>query len=350
MRYTMSTLCQPATLYPEHIITNNQIEDFIHRYHSEVRHKERAFEMIRNTSIEKRHTIIPFEDIIELKNFAHRGELYEYYTKLLVISCAQQALINAEIKADEVTMIIVTSCTGFMMPSLTAYLINQLDLNSCTIQLPIAQMGCVGGAFAVNRAYDHCSQSRRNNVLIVSIETSSLCFHRNANRLQDFISDALFGDGVASVVMRGDDAKPGFKLTNRYGFITKGAEDYIKYEITDQGFCFSLDKNVMYSVELVAPLMRDFICRYLGSLKEIDFYISHTGGKRILDEVGRCFELAPSVLHHSRECLRVTGNTSSVAVIDVLSRHFSDRKSGEKGVISAFGPGFTTEMAVGEWI
>ncbi len=55
------------------------------------------------------------------------------------------------------------------------------------------------------------------------------------------------------------------------------------------------------------------------------------------------------LLHHSRECLKLTGNTSSVAVIDILKRHFTERKIGDKGVLSAFGPAFTTEMVIGEW-
>ncbi|MFG0606930.1 type III polyketide synthase [Vibrio mimicus] len=346
----MPTLCLPESLYPINVVTNEDIVNFINLHHPDIRHKDRAFEMIHNTTIEKRHTIIPFDEIMKLDNFGQRGELYEKHSKMLAIKAAVKALSNAELQPEEISMVIVTSCTGFMMPSLTAYLINQLNLRDNTIQLPISQMGCVGGAFAINRAYEHCLQSKKNNVLIVSVETSSLCFHRQADRLQDFISDALFGDGVASVVMRGDDNLSGFKILAKHGFMIKDTESYIKYGITDQGFHFSLDKEVMYSVELAAPEMEKFIVQELGGLDQIDFYISHTGGRRILDEVQRCLQLPPSHLHHSRECLRLTGNTSSVAVLDVLSRHFAERKLGDRGVISAFGPGFTTELAIGVWV
>lgn len=183
----MPTLCLPELVYPDNTVTNENILDFIHFYHPDIRHKGRAIEMIHNTTIEKRHTIIPFDEIMKLENFGQRGELYEKHSKALAIKAAKKALSNAELQPEEISMVIVTSCTGFMMPSLTAYLINQLNLRGNTIQLPIAQMGCVGGAFAINRAYEHCLQSKENNVLIVSVETSSLCFHRQADRLQDFI-------------------------------------------------------------------------------------------------------------------------------------------------------------------
>ncbi len=48
------------------------------------------------------------------------------------------------------------------MPSLTAWLINEMDFDSTTRQLPIAQLGCATGGAAINRkAHDFCSASIR---------------------------------------------------------------------------------------------------------------------------------------------------------------------------------------------
>lgn len=346
----MSVLCLPSVNYPENIVTNKEMVTFVDKYHKSVSHKKTAIRMINNTTIEKRHVILPFEELIKLDTFGIRSELYERYAKSLSLTSAKKALLNSKLKKENITMVIVTSCTGFMMPSLTVHLINELGLNADTIQMPIAQMGCVGGAYAINRATEHCALSPNNNVLIVALETSSLCFHKNASRLQDFVSDSIFGDGAASVVMRADEAYSGIKITATKTFIINDTEEYIKYSMTDNGFKFSLDKDVMYSVKKVAPIMKEFIISKLGAVDKIDFFVSHTGGKRILDEVEEHLFLKPGTLFHSRESLRLFGNTSSVSVIDVLARHFEGRKKGDKGVISAFGPGFTTEMAVGEWV
>ncbi|MBE0368913.1 type III polyketide synthase [Pseudoalteromonas sp. MMG013] len=346
----MPTLARPAILHPENIVTNSDMLSFLDELHQDAPHKHQAFKMIENSAIQKRHMILPLEQILSLQDFGERGAIYQKVARTMAYDAASKALQQALLKPKDVTMVIVTSCTGFMMPSLTACLINDLGLPANTIQLPIAQLGCVAGASAVNRAAEHCKASKRNNVLIVSLETSSLCFHRSANRLQDFITDSLFGDGVASVVMRADNDCNGFHITHTQSHFMPDTEAYIQYTLTDSGFKFSLDKDVMYSISKAAPHIETFITEHANKrASELDFYIFHTGGRRIQDEVTRCLTLSDDALDYSRACLRDTGNTSSVAVIDVLARQFSQRTSMEQGVLAAFGPGFTTEMALGYW-
>lgn len=320
----MPTLTKPSIYYPEYIVTNNDILNFIKKYHSNTSHMNQLEEMIYNTTIEKRHLFFPFDLVMNLGLFEERQALYEEVARKYSLLVAQKALDNSGLTKKDITMIITTSCTGFMMPSLTAHLINGLDLPENTIQLPIAQMGCVGGAYAINRAFEHCQLSPTNNVLIVALETSSLCFHREAGKLQDFISDSIFGDGAAGVVMRGDDVGEGLSVVKSKSIFLKNTESFIQYNITNNGFLFSLDKQVMYSVEMIRNQVNEFIQSELKHTDNIDFCISHTGGRRILDEVQRCLNLKPHILEKSRESLKIVGNTSSVSVIDVLSRHFGN--------------------------
>ncbi|RJE78263.1 type III polyketide synthase PhlD [Pseudoalteromonas sp. MSK9-3] len=346
----MPTLARPAILHPENIVTNQDMLSFLDNLHHDAPHKQQAFKMIKNSAIEKRHMILPLEQILTLQDFGERGAIYELQAREMACQAAKTALEQALLKPKDITMVVVTSCTGFMMPSLTACLINDLDLPATTIQLPIAQLGCVAGASAINRATEHCKASKRNNVLIVALETSSLCFHRSADRLQDFITDSLFGDGAAAVVMRADNDCSGFHVTHNQSCFMRDTEAYIQYTLTDSGFKFSLDKDVMHSISKAAPHIDEFITSNAHKKpNELDFYIFHTGGRRIQDEVTRCLALSDEALTHSRACLRETGNTSSVAVIDVLARQFSQRSSMEQGILAAFGPGFTTEMALGYW-
>ncbi len=141
-----------------------------------------------------------------------------------------------------------------------------------TIQLPVAQMGCVAGAAAVNRAFDHCQQSPNNNALIVTLETSSLCFDKYANRIQDFVTNSLFGDACAAVVMRGDDQTSGMKLTHSASHFLQQSEAFIRYDMTPRGFKFSLDKEVMYSIEPL--LLSSMILFSLVRISDLKIWIS----------------------------------------------------------------------------
>ncbi|MNN94128.1 Polyketide synthase-like Pks10 [compost metagenome] len=62
-------------------------------------------------------------------------------------------------------------------------------------------------------------------------------------------------------------------------------------------------------------------------------------------------DLHPGRVAQSRDSLSEAGNIASVVVFDVLKRQFdSGLVDGATGMLAAFGPGFTAEMAVGKWV
>ncbi|KID57437.1 type III polyketide synthase PhlD [Pseudoalteromonas luteoviolacea] len=346
----MTTLSKPATYYPNYEVNADDIMTVIEICHPDSPHKKRAFDMIQNAEVKKRHLIMPLTDVVKQGNFGERAKVYQDAAIEMAEKVAREAIHNARLNVDEIDMVIATSCTGFMMPSLTAHLINRLSLRADTKQIPIAQLGCVAGASAIGRAFEYCEHRPDRNVLIVCVETSSLCFHKEAGRLQDFISNSLFADGAAAVVMRGDDQISGLRLTHNQSVTIEDTMPYIEYQLTDKGFKFSLDKDVMHSIPHVAPYLQSFCQEKLEiDANDVDNTIFHTGGRRILDELERCLNLDPDKVKHSRACLAETGNTSSVAVIDVLRRTFEQATKGETSLLAAFGPGFTSEMSVGVW-
>jgi phloroglucinol synthase len=344
----MPILRKPDVYYPEHILKADDVISYIEKYHAGTPLLETAKSMINHTTIEQRHSFMPFSEIMKESGFGCRQEMYETFAKDCVVNVARNAMANASVSNNDISMVMVISCTGFMMPSLTAYLINELDLPENTTQMPIAQMGCVGGAYAVNRAYEHCLLSRSNNALIICVEIASLCFHKDANKLEDFLADAIFADGVSGCVMRGDDSGEGFLIESTKSLFLKRTESYIQYKMMDEGFLFSLNKEVMYSIDMIKDSVVSYIDSTLGD-NRIEYCISHTGGRRILDEVSRCFNIPNNLLDKSRESLRLVGNTSSVSVIDVFNRHFGTLENGSKGILMAFGPGFSAELTIGEW-
>jgi phloroglucinol synthase len=347
----VTTLTRPNVLFPKHKITQDQMIDHLEDLHGDHPRLPLAIRMIRNTSIEERYLVLPIDELSVHTGLTHRSIVYEREARRMSTLAARDAISNAGLEPKDIRMVIVTSCTGFMMPSLTAHLINDLDLPSSAVQLPISQLGCVAGASAISRANDFAQLTPNNHVLIVSLEFSSLCYQPNDTKLHSFISSALFGDAISACVLRADDAAPGFTIQATDSFFLRDSEHYIKYDVKDTGFHFSLDKSVMHSIKHVAPVMQDLNRNvHKQSCADNDFFIFHTGGKRILDELVNQLELDEESVTLSRSSLSQSGNLASVVVFDVLRRQFeTPPEEGDVGLLAAFGPGFTAEIICGQW-
>ncbi|WP_210712847.1 type III polyketide synthase [Pseudomonas sp. MWU349] len=347
----MSTLCLPHVMFPQHKITQQQMVDHLESLHADHPRMALAKRMIANTEVNERHLVLPIDELAVHTGFTHRSIVYEREARQMSSAAARQAIENAGLQISDIRMVIVTSCTGFMMPSLTAHLINDLALPTSTVQLPIAQLGCVAGAAAINRANDFARLDAHNHVLIVSLEFSSLCYQPDDTKLHAFISAALFGDAVSACVLRADDQAGGFKIKKTESYFLPKSEHYIKYDVKDTGFHFTLDKAVMNSIKDVAPVMEKLNYEsFEQNCAHNDFFIFHTGGRKILDELVMHLDLASNRVSQSRSSLSEAGNIASVVVFDVLKRQFdSNLNRGDIGLLAAFGPGFTAEMAVGEW-
>jgi type III polyketide synthase len=349
----MPTLLRPSIVLPQYVVTQEDMIRTLQGLFPEHPDWRRAKAMIQNTQVHSRYSIRPLEECVAASGFESRSLIYGQEARRLGAIATREALAFAEMRAQDIDLIIVVSCTGFMMPSLTAFLINEFPFSSRTKQLPIAQLGCAAGAAAINRAFEYCKAFPEANVLIVSAEFSSLCYQPAANTLSDMICSALFGDAVTACVMRGGAGSlGGYQITDAESFLLKNTERYIAYDIKDSGFHFVLDKEVIGAVRKVAPVMKSFVAWSSNrEVSDLEFFVFHTGGRRILDELVNHLGLNEDAVSLSRQSLRECGNVASAVVFDVLARVFEkgDLANGSRGMLAAFGPGFTSEMNVGVW-
>src|SRR5205085_12673188 len=80
---------------------------------------------------------------------------------------AARALAGPHVAAQDTDLIITPSCTGIMIPSVDAYLVDALGLRADVRRLPITELGCVGGASALARADDFLRGFPEAHVLVV---------------------------------------------------------------------------------------------------------------------------------------------------------------------------------------
>ncbi|MBD0692296.1 type III polyketide synthase [Streptomyces sp. CBMA123] len=347
----MATLCRPAIAVPEHVITLDETLDLARTLHAGHPQLGLALRLIENTGVRTRHLVQPIEQTLTHPGFTHRNQVYEREAKLRVPEVVERALGHAELGAQNIDLIIYVSCTGFMMPSMTAWLINTMGFRSDTRQVPIAQLGCAAGGAAVNRAHDFCRAYPGANVLIVACEFCSLCYQPSDLGVGSLLSNGLFGDAIAAVVMRGHGGS-GVHVERNGSHLVPDTEGWISYGVRDTGFHFQLDKRVPGTMEMLAPALRTLAGQHGWDVSGLGFYIVHAGGPRILDDLSHYLNLEPSTFRYSRATLTERGNIASAVVFDALARLFADGEvpEGTTGLIAGFGPGITAEISLGSWV
>ncbi|MBT0725702.1 type III polyketide synthase [Rosenbergiella sp. S61] len=341
----MPTLHKPAIFLPDNIITLEETLDFAKKEFKNNPILEKALKLITNTGVKKRHLIQPIELSLQHPGFGYRNSVFELESKKHVPSVVIEALENAHVKNSDISAIIYVSCSGFMMPSLTAWLINKMGFNNNTVQIPIAQLGCAAGGAAINRAHDFILAHPGANVLIVSCEFCSLSYQPTDNDIGSLLSDGLFGDAITAAVVTSEGGS-GIDLQKNSSYLIPDTDEWIRYDVKDTGFHFRLDKRVPGTMEPLAPVMRELTKGHGWDIEELDYYIIHAGGPRILDDLCKYLRVKPEKFDFSRDTLVNCGNIASSVVFEAYRRMCEENyiTHGDKGIIAGFGPGITAEM------
>src|SRR6516164_5666063 len=207
------------------------------------RRVEAMMAIVDNAQVHQRHSIFPIDYTIEPRALAQTNNEYIEHAVKLGREAAEKCLCRAGLRANEIDLIITVSCTGFMIPSLDAHLINLMGFRANVRRMPFTELGCAAGAMALGRAADYLKAHPGGNVLIIAVELPSLTFQRKDISQANLISSILFGDGAAAVVVSGRDVRgPKILVSETYTFPDSlGA---MGFDLRDTGFHIILDKDV----------------------------------------------------------------------------------------------------------
>lgn len=346
---------RPAIAVPEHTLTRETLGDTLRDVLGpEFPHLRRLLQIVEHSGIERRHLVRPLHDTLRGGSFGERNAVFARESLRLAERAARAALAEAGTEASEVDLLITTSCTGIMIPSLCAHLAPALGCRSDATRLPITELGCAAGTAALSRAREYVAAYPHGTVLIVAHELCSLTYQDADRSMQAMVGAMLFGDGAAAAVVRGDPTGrvPGLRLDANASHLFPDSLGYMGFDVRDTGLHLVLDKGIPGTVERrIRPVIDAFLAGRSLARDDVDFFCLHPGGRKILDELSRVFALGPDALRASRDCLAEVGNLSSASILVVLQNVF-DRyrpKAGDRGLVTAFGPGFSAEMLLGTW-
>jgi alkylresorcinol/alkylpyrone synthase len=300
----------------------------------------RLLPMFGNTGIARRYSCVPIEWYERLHEWPERNRVYLDSALDLLESATRSVLERAQRRPEEIEAVVAVSTTGIATPSLDALLMERMNLRRTVQRLPIFGLGCAGGAIGLARAAAIARSNPRGLVLFLVVELCALCFRRDDFSKSNIVATALFGDGAAAALI--SCASDGARIVGGGEYTWPDSLDVMGWEVTAEGLkaIFSRDIPELVTTKL-HDVAVDFLAERALTLRDVDCFICHPGGAKVLDALEIAFELEPGALEAAREVLRDYGNMSAATVMFVLERAIGDSKPWKRALVSALGPGFT---------
>jgi len=347
-----ATILSVATAVPEVVVTMTDVKEYFPKaFALDGRRLAVMNSVIENAQIRKRYMLFPLDYTIQPRSLETISCEYKTHSIRLGRKVAQEALDRAGLLPRDIDLIVTVSCTGVMIPSLDAYLMNEMGFRPDTRRLPITELGCAAGAAALARAADYIRAYPEANVLLISVELPSLTFQRHDVSPAHLISCVLFGDGAAAAVLTGRYS-PGLQITGAYSHLIPGSIDAMGFDLRDHGFHIVLSKDVPQLIrEEIGGITERFLERHHVRRQDLRFFILHPGGQKLLSFIEEELALEGPHTAASWRVLGDYGNLSSATVLFVTKEFLAEPppRRGEKGLLAAFGPGFSAELALLEW-
>ncbi len=348
----MAVISSVATAVPPNVMSREAIKASAREvFGLDPRRLAAVLSIFDNAQVEQRYSALPLEDLVRRRSLEQTAAEYREHAIGLGRRVAADCLREAGMQPEEVDLLITVSCTGLMIPSLDAYLINELGFRSDVRRLPITALGCAAGAAALSRASEFVRACPGATVLVVAVELPSLTFQPGDVSMANLVSCALFGDGAAAALVTDREAR-GAHILDTQSHLFPDSLDAMGFELKDSGLHIVLSRDV-------PELVRSGIREVVGCLlqrnhlvqQQLSFLVLHPGGKKILRYLEEDLQLDRAMTEPAWTVLRNYGNLSSAAILFVLREWQTSQPphAGAYGLLAAFGPGFSAELVLVQW-
>ena len=338
---------------PQFMRETKDIVPFVSQWLSgqEDRFRRKVIKIFENAAVDRRYGIMSIEEVFQATSFEEKNDIYVREVKKLGKGVLQKALTQAEWDPASLDYIITVSCTGIMIPSLDAYIINDLKLRQDIIRLPVTEMGCAAGVSGIIYARNFLRANPGKRAAVIAIESPTATFQLDDFSMTNMVSAAIFGDGAACTLLSSEDDANGPKIVGDEMYHFYDASTMMGFKLTNGGLQMVLDPEVPAKIATHFPdIIHPFLKKYNTTIEEVDHLIFHPGGKKIVQTVEELFGHLGKNIDDTKHVLKEYGNMSSATVLYVLER-FMERnpKQGETGLMLSFGPGFSAQRILLEW-
>src|SRR5450631_1734277 len=266
----------------------------------------------------------------------------------LAAAAGKSALQDAGLAPDEIDGVVISTCTGYLCPGLTSYVVERLGLPANVLAFDLVGQGCAAALPNWRLADALLAAGSCQHVLSICVEVSSAAMYLD-NDPGVLISACLFGDGAgAAVLSRQPNRQRRSVEWKTYGSLVNPAERNALLFETQGGML----RNILTRPvpRLAADHAKQVLHMVLDEANlaptDISAWIMHAGGRDVLIALQNKLELTIADLRYSASMLREYGNMSSAFVYFVLQAALADNAAPGWWWMSSFGAGFSCHGAL----
>lgn len=305
---------------------------------------------LSSSKAQRRNFCMPIEDVTAQRTISARAAVFEEIGPQLGVQAALSALKDAHREPCDIGAVVFTSCSVPAIPSIDGTIVQHLGLSPTVTRVPVYQYGCAGGVAGLALASKLAAL--HGPTLLISVELCSLVFQNDNHSGGHLVGAAIFADGASAAVVEPQaplsSSTPTLMIVDTTSHLIPDTRHLMGYDLLDDGWHLRLDRDLPAALEHVSPgILTSFCERAFGCLpSEIDWWLFHPGGLKILTFLENLVDAAHGKAHWAREVLSEIGNISSSSVLFVTDTFLNSApiKDGDTVVMMGIGPGLSIEL------
>jgi predicted naringenin-chalcone synthase len=264
------------------------------------------------------------------------------------------AIEQLGIDPQRIGTVVTSSLYSLGLPTLAHRLVDHYPMNPTTDKYHITGVGCASAVPLMRMAANSLHQHPGKDSLVVAAESMSSILMRATDEdpRAKTVGSALFGDGCAAAVLSNDPDADGPTIVASQVHHIGGTLGAVSLA------CSAEDSYLHLARELPdlagAGLLRvteNFLRQSDLERADIDHWMVHPGGRRIIENVQSALELSDAQTAISWEALANHGNIGTPSIFYVLQDTVAhcNPQPGEHGLAVTIGPGVTVGLMLLQW-
>jgi alkylresorcinol/alkylpyrone synthase len=263
-----------------------------------------------DNGMEARHLALDSLDEVFTIEPATLARRFAEHAPTLATEAAERALEQAGLAGREIDAIVVSTCTGYLCPGLSGYVVERLGLRRDVLAFDLVGQGCAAALPNMQLGRTLLGSGAAAHVLSICVEVCSAAMY-----LDDdpgvLISACLFGDGAGAAVLSGAPRPGGPHVAwmDSMSLLQPERREALMFEQRDGMLRNILTRAVPALAAEHAQRILDVVLARAGlEPGAIRNWIMHAGGRDVLLELQSRLGLSPHELRYSSAMLREYGN------------------------------------------